>query len=116
MTAMHELSIVQNIIDIAERKVAEVNAGQVESIDLEIGTLSCVDMIAFKFAWKHATNNTVLEAAHCNFKVIPGHAECGVCTATFHVDTLYQECPNCGSYSSSILEGQELILKSLVVH
>lgn len=113
---MHELSIVMSILEIAETHAAGAGAGTVEEIELEIGCLSGIEMEAFEFAWKQAVRNTILEGAVRTIHRTPGEAVCTECGNSFHIQKLFDDCPECGNRLISILHGKELRIRSLLVN
>ena len=60
---MHELSIALGIVKIAEDESAKANANSVKVIELEIGSMSGIEMDSLDFAWPVAVKDTVLENA-----------------------------------------------------
>ena len=112
---MHELSIVQSIVSIVENEAAKVKAVRVEEIELEIGCLATVEVEALRFAWEYGVKETLLENAAMHIKRIDGRARCIVCGSEFPVQELFDPCPDCNSHSVSILNGQELRIKSMIV-
>jgi hydrogenase nickel incorporation protein HypA/HybF len=112
---MHELAIVMSIIDIAERQAANANASSIDEIELDIGTLSGVEMDALEFAWNEAVKRTVLEKTVRTINRIEGFADCIDCGISFRIEHLYDGCPVCGGHLINITKGKELKVKSLVV-
>lgn len=112
---MHELSIAQSIIDIAEDYTKKNNASKVNEIEIEVGDLSGVVIEALEFAMDSATKKTMLENAKVNIIAIPGLAECKDCQHEYPVNQLYETCPKCNSYVAEIKSGKELRVKSLIV-
>jgi hydrogenase nickel incorporation protein HypA/HybF len=110
---MHELSIVLNIIHIAESEAVKAGAVAVKRIELDIGKLSTVEPMAFDFAWKQAVRSTMLEHAERVTNYISGKGRCTECGAVFGMNELYDPCPACGSYLSEVIEGRELQVKSM---
>ena len=112
---MHELSIVQSIVGIAEEQVRKAQANTVDSIELEIGTLAGVEWDALDFAWQAGVTNTVLANAERIVIRIPARASCSNCKNEFELPEWFAPCPNCGETFSNLLQGRELRVKSLVV-
>ncbi|MBK7406595.1 MAG: hydrogenase maturation nickel metallochaperone HypA [Saprospirales bacterium] len=112
---MHELSIVQSIVDIAEEQVRKAGAVTVDSIELEIGTLAGVEWDALDFAWQAAVPRTVLANAERIVQRVPARARCSNCQAEFELPEWFAPCPDCGETLSNLLQGRELRVKSLVV-
>ena len=112
---MHELSVALGIVNIAETETKKAHATSVELIELEIGTLSGIEMESLDFVWQTAVYNTVLEHAVKKVSIIKGKAKCMDCETVFKIDHLYDSCPNCNSYLKGILQGKELRVKALEV-
>lgn len=112
---MHELSVVMSIVSIATEKAKEAGAAFVDEIELDIGTLSSIEMEAFEFAWQQAVKETMLEKTTKVIHRIEGKGKCLDCQAGFIMQQVYDSCPNCGSYATEITAGKEMRVKSLVV-
>ncbi len=112
---MHELSIVQNILEIANHELEKANAGKVEEIDLDIGMLSGIEMEAFLFAWKACMPDTILANAKRKINRIPARAKCSDCKTVFDTNDFYAPCPDCGEYLTELIQGKELKIKHLIV-
>ncbi len=112
---MHELSVALNIVEIAHEQVLAHNANSVDRIELDIGTLSGIEMDAFLFAWEEAVANSVLQKAERIIHQIDAKARCTNCELEYDVAELYQACPGCKEYLGEILQGQELKVKTLVL-
>ncbi len=112
---MHEITVVANIIELAEKEARKAGVRSIRSIEIEIGKLSCIEKAAFDFAWMHGVKNTMLYGAERITHFIPGEAACKSCHEVFEVEELYEACPRCGDYFSEIVHGQELRVKSIRV-
>lgn len=112
---MHELSIIANIVSIAEEQVQKAQARRVDSIELEIGELAGVEWQALDFAWEVGVKQSVLENSERHIQRIAGKAYCNECKQDFHMENLFSSCPSCGSYFNEILQGKELRVKALTV-
>ena len=110
---MHEMSIAINIIDIATREAVKAKAKKVNSIDIEIGSLSGVVVEALDFALQIAVKDSILESAEVNIMEICGRAKCNQCSKEFELKDLYEICPLCGSPDITILQGQEMRVKTM---
>ncbi len=113
---MHELSIAMGIVDIANKEVAKHHVSDIELIELEIGTLSGIEIESLNFAWPLAVNGTVLEHAKKKIDVIKGKARCLDCGCDFDLDNIFDPCPECKSYFKDIYHGKELRVKAIVVN
>tara|TARA_R110002167_G_C12706554_1_gene654807 strand:- start:22204 stop:22524 length:321 start_codon:yes stop_codon:yes gene_type:complete len=103
------------IIDIAEKETKKVNKKNVEQIDLEIGSMSGVELVSLEYVWSTAVKNTVLEKAKLNIDYKEAKAKCLECHTMFSMEKMYDSCPKCKSHFKDILQGKELRVKSLEV-
>jgi hydrogenase nickel incorporation protein HypA/HybF len=112
---MHELSIVMSIVDTVEREKEKQQAQTIESIELDIGVLSGVEMEAFYFAWDAGVSQTGLEKARLKINRPPAKARCNVCGHSFVAANSFDPCPECGNPFCDILSGKELKIKRITV-
>lgn len=112
---MHEISIAQSIVELAEAQARQRNASTVEEVELEIGYLAGVELQTLDFALKSVIKGTMLTNAVIVFHYITGEGCCGECNTVFPMDTLFTSCPHCGSFFINIIKGKELRMKSIVV-
>lgn len=112
---MHELSIVQSIVDIATNEAHASHGNVVEEIEIDIGSLSGIDMPAFWFAWNVAVKNTVLNGAKANINRIEGKATCLMCNTQFAITHYADPCPACGEHMIKVTSGKELRVKALTI-
>ena len=112
---MHELSVVMEIIEIAERQARAANAAVIDEIELDIGTLSGVEMEALDFAWSQAVKQTMLQHTARKINRITALAKCMDCDTEFTIEKYYDACPVCGEHLLDIIKGKELRVKTLLV-
>jgi len=112
---MHELSIVMNIIEIAEENAKKANASVIVEIELDIGKQAGIVIEALEFAIESAKKGTMLENAKFIINEIPALARCASCSYEFETDDLFTPCPECNNPFSDIFRGKELKVKSLKV-
>jgi hydrogenase nickel incorporation protein HypA/HybF len=111
---MHELSIAQSILSIAEN-AAPQNDAVVTSVGLQIGELSGIEIESLKFALSVIKENTVLEKAGLDIEVVKGEAQCTDCKNIFPMHYFGCSCPQCGSYFVKVLKGREMKVLNIVV-
>ena len=112
---MHELSIVMSIVDTVEKEREKQQADVVESIELEIGKLSGVEMDAFYFAWDAGVSKTILEKTKLKINRPPAKAKCTACGHAFAAESSFDVCPECGNPFCEIISGKELRIKRMTV-
>lgn len=112
---MHELSIAQSIIRLAEQQAKENHATEIEELELEIGNLAGIEVHSLEFALQSLKKGTMLNNANIVRHDIVAEGRCGDCENSFPVETLFSPCPYCQSYCVKIIRGKELRIKSIVV-
>ncbi|MEN8117702.1 MAG: hydrogenase maturation nickel metallochaperone HypA [Bacteroidota bacterium] len=112
---MHELSIAQSIVELAENVALGEKADSINSIDIEIGALSGVVIDALEFAMEVTIKNTKLENAKINFLKKKGIASCKNCGFHFETINLLALCPKCNQANFKIIDGKQLRVKSLII-
>lgn len=112
---MHELSIVNGIVEIAEKEASLNQAKSIDEIELTIGKLSTIEPVALDFAWKQGVKGTSLEHSRIKINWIDGEALCMDCDKQFIIAQVYDPCPSCGSHLLAIQKGKELAVSSLVI-
>ena len=113
---MHELSIAQSIVKLAEKQALDHNATEIEELELEIGTLAGVEIHSLEFALKSSVKGTILENTRIIRHDIQAEGRCGDCEQVVPVNSMFSPCPQCGSYAVKILKGKELSIKSITIN
>jgi hydrogenase nickel incorporation protein HypA/HybF len=111
---MHELSIAQSILTIAENAAPKNNA-VITSVGLQIGELSGIEIEPLKFALSVIKENTVLQKADLDIEIIKGEAECTECKTVFPMSYFCSCCPQCGSYFIKVIKGREMKVLNIIV-
>lgn len=112
---MHELSIAQSILSIAEDAAPLNDHAVVTSVGLQIGELSGIEIDSLKFALSVIKENTILEKADLDIDIVKGEAECTECKNIFPMSYFGCCCPQCGSYFVKVLKGREIKVLNIVV-
>ena len=112
---MHELSVTQNILDIAEGKAKEANASSVRQINLVIGDMSSVVDDSVQFYFDLLSKGTIAEGAQLHFKRIPVTLRCRNCSHEYIVEKENWQCSKCQAMDPEIMAGKEFYLDSIEV-
>ena len=112
---MHELSIAIGIVELAEKEAKKAGGEIIEVIELEIGTLSGIEIEALDFAWPVAVKGSILENSKRIITSPKGKAKCSECQTIFDLSNLYDTCPKCDSYFKDIFQGKELRIKAITL-
>lgn len=110
---MHELSLAVNIIEIAESSAKAEYCTNISFIELEVGSLSGVEISALEIAMQSAIKDTMLQNAKIKITEIKAEVKCLECASHFVIENRYDPCPNCNSFHHEIINGNELKVKSI---
>ncbi len=112
---MHEMSIALSIVDLADEQANLAHAAKIIEIELDIGTMSGVEVEALNFALEIAAKDTLLEAAVVKINRIEPVSECLDCGEIFVSEGFIHQCPACSEMNTRILSGKEIQVKSILV-
>ena len=105
---MHELSIIESIINIILEEMPKHNITKVESISLKIGEMRQVIPEALHFGFECLSKDTPLEGAELIIEITTIKGHCYRCNHEFIMKNWLDSCPNCGENSIAIISGKEL--------
>ena len=112
---MHELSIVQSIIEIVAKEAKKSGVERVTEVHLEIGQLSGVEFDSVEFALKNLSPGSVIESAEISIEKPGGTARCCECGNEFAINNFIGSCNKCSSLNLEIIKGRELRVKSITI-
>ena len=112
---MHELSIAMSIVDMALEE-AERRDVTIDAVHLELGPLSGVVAEALLFSYEMACSGTALEGSRLVIKEVPIEVYCPACNAQKTLSSMqWFCCPECGTPTSEVIHGKELLITALEV-
>ena len=104
---MHEMGIVQSIMEILEQQAAMYQVKKIVRINLEFGALTAVMPDAVRFAFDILSKDTVADGAELDIKIIPIKVHCIDCSNVQIMEVYQPFCPSCNSASLQIIEGRD---------
>ena len=107
---MHELSIAESVVRIAEQHAA---GRPVAVVELKVGHLRQVVPSALAFAFELVAQGTCVEGADLVMEEIPAAGRCRGCGTESELDGFPLLCPSCGSWDLELLRGEELLVDAL---
>lgn len=113
---MHELSVAEEIINIANQYLPTDNSSDVISVKVEIGKLSNILSDSLKFCFDALTNDTRLKGAQLIIKEIPVTVFCEECGDTTEVERVLFQCRICESSRLKLLTGKELKVTEIEIN
>lgn len=112
---MHEISIAESIIQIAEAKAREQGARSIQIIKLRLGTFTTIVPDALQFAFEICREGTLSHNARLDIETVPMVVRCVVCDATTQpVCGVCLICDQCG-FPLEIVSGEELQIEYIEV-
>jgi hydrogenase nickel incorporation protein HypA/HybF len=112
---MHELSVTENILEIALRHAAEAQANRITNLYLVIGQLSSIVDDSIQFYWDIITRGTPAEGAQLHFERIQTRLSCQDCKTQYQPTGEDLACPLCGGIAVKIECGEEFYLEAIDV-
>ena len=110
---MHELSICQSIITQTTRIAHDNNAIAVTKIVVQIGQLSGVEAPLLEHAFPIASAGTIAQNALLETQILPIRIRCNICGNENEAAVNKLLCSACGAWQTSLLSGDEMLLKSI---
>lgn len=114
---MHEMSIAQNILEIAQKEAAEKGCNHILRIRVEYGPLSGLMPEALAFCMEALCRGTPNEGLHLELVKIPFTMRCLICNTVFtghSRESMWEPCPACGEVIGHQIEnGHSIILTQL---
>ena len=110
---MHEVSIIQNVIEIVTQKAIENKLTKIKNISLRIGELSGVMSESLKFAFDSCIKGTMLEESTLGIEIVNALGECKDCNLEFPIEHFNKLCPSCNKFCTNIVRGYELYINTI---
>lgn len=113
---MHELSIAQRIIEVAEQTLNDNNATKVINIRVRIGELSSVNKESLEFCYNViAKDKEWFNGSSLIIEQVEWLVRCKRCGFEYNPNINLLECPMCGDKEFILLKGNELDLIDMEV-
>jgi hydrogenase nickel incorporation protein HypA/HybF len=110
---MHELGIMQHIVEEVLRAVEYNGLTEIEAIVLQVGELSSIVPKYLRASYPAATDGTLLENADLVVEMLPANAVCRGCGMVFSLTADRSGCPRCESAGFEIISGREFYIKEI---
>ncbi|MEI6807930.1 MAG: hydrogenase maturation nickel metallochaperone HypA [bacterium] len=110
---MHELSIVQALVEEVEKIRVRENAAGVVSVTVQIGALSGVELESLNFSFPMAIEGTGMANAALVITKTPAEVTCDECGEKSEPYLEHMRCGACGSEQVRLSGGREVMIKSV---
>lgn len=112
---MHERSLANALLSQISGIASSYPTSRVSGIRISIGRFSGVEPDLFRMALEEMLPESPCRGAEIDMKVVEIEALCPQCEHQFPVTAFCFTCPLCGCQRTSIVQGEELVLDSLVL-
>lgn len=112
---MHELSLLQGLVEQVEAAARAEGAARVASVTLRLGALSGAEREPLEFCFPMAVEGTLLEGARLAVEPVPVRVRCRGCGAESEPEPPLVACARCGGGDVELLAGRELEVSEMEV-
>jgi hydrogenase nickel incorporation protein HypA/HybF len=113
---IHELSIALSIVDAVETALSAETNVTVETVHIQVGTLTGIVPEALAFSWEVATFESRLRGSQLSIETVPVRGLCPTCAVEQEISSLQSfRCPVCQASITQITGGNELEIVSVEV-
>ncbi|PAQ07715.1 hydrogenase maturation nickel metallochaperone HypA [Mesorhizobium temperatum] len=112
---MHEMSLMESVIEIVCDTARQNGATRVKSVRLDVGVLSNVEPDALMFCYEAVRHGTIADEATLEINRIAGEGWCLDCGKTVALEERFGACPDCGRHRVQMTAGDELKIRDMEV-
>jgi hydrogenase nickel incorporation protein HypA/HybF len=112
---MHERSLAKALLEQVEAHARAQGASRVTAVCVQLGPLAGVEPLLLASALEDGSAGTIAEGALIKLIEVPLVAKCLDCGRQFEVERFRFHCPACSSARTQLLQGDGVILESIVV-
>lgn len=113
---MHELGVIFHVIDQVEELASKNNVKHVNTVILEIGTVSGIVDSYLIDCWNWAVSkHNIMTDCKLKIEKIKAVSHCNDCNEDYNTIIYGKECPNCKSKDTFLVQGNEFIIKEIEV-
>ena len=113
---MHELGVVFHVIDDVKEIAIDNNVKHVNSVTLQIGTVTGIVPDYLKDCWNWAVSkNEIMNDCELKIEKIKAITHCEDCGEDYNTIVYGKTCPKCNSSNTYLLQGNEFIIKEIEV-
>lgn len=112
---MHELSLMEEMLDLIEAQAREEGCSRIHVVTLRVGRLAGVEVEALRFAFDVVTKGTLAEGARLELEEPPGMGWCEQCQQEVEVAARFEPCPLCLQGPVRLTDGTQVLVMSMDV-
>ncbi len=114
---MHELGVVFHVIDEVEELAKQNDVKHINSVTLQIGTVTGIvpDYLTDCWNWAVSKHELMIDCK-LNIEKIEAVTHCSACGNDYNTIIYGKTCPNCQSSDTYLLQGNEFMIKEMEVY
>ena len=112
---MHEMALVQSIIEIVEQEMARHHVSKLKAIHLACGRMTAVVPEQMTLCFAILAENKPLAGAELKMRTVPITYQCRRCHHEFTSEGIMFNCPSCKGENPELTAGRELQIEFLEV-
>jgi hydrogenase nickel incorporation protein HypA/HybF len=110
---MHELRIAEDLSKIVLEVARRAKLSKVTKVNISFGQMIQIVPDIFKFAFMETVRNSEAQDANIVIEIVPVKLKCADCGNNFQLIENQFCCNNCSSTDLEIINGKELLVKSI---
>jgi hydrogenase nickel incorporation protein HypA/HybF len=110
---MHELSLCQSLCQSLEQEIRTRQLTRVLSVQLTVGSLSCVEPQALEFCFGAMDKAAALDGCRLHIRRQPGNAYCRQCASCYPLEHWLDPCPLCGALERDLQGGDDVLIEQM---
>ena len=113
---MHEISVLENVLNSCRKVAKENNVENIRVITLNIGELTgYIPKFFYEYFPIITDDEKLFDKTELKIIMTPGEALCEECSAMYNVMKAEGKCPKCDSRYKKIIGGQDFRLEEIIV-
>lgn len=114
---MHELPVINKIMNICLAHATKNNASKIVAIELKVGGLSDLEPEWMQRYFDHVSKDTIAAGAQLEIEKTPVVYRCNECAHEFEVDMSAQStaCPKCNGKEYALVSGTGYFISNMKV-
>lgn len=112
---MHEMGIANSVLHAVRSEMQHHPGAYPSKVCIRVGQMAALDEDALRFCFEAITRDTDFESLELEVEVCPLRYCCRQCGHEFAVQDYLFRCPNCSSFKTECIGGDELELAYMEV-
>lgn len=112
---MHERSLAESVVQVAESAARQHGGTHVSAITLEVGVLAGVEIDVLRLCFDTASRASIVKGATLIIEQPGGHAWCVPCNESVPLSSLIEPCPRCGCHRLQVTAGDQFSVREIEI-